>query len=90
VHLIKSLNNTLNLTSIIVSHDVHETSAIADYIYLISDGRVVDQGTPEQIKNSSSPWVAQFINGAADGPVHFHYPARDYVDDLLSAGKRYH
>ena len=90
VHLIKSLNNTLGLTSIIVSHDVHETSAIADYIYLIADGKIVDQGSPEQIRQSKSEWVQQFMNGTADGPVHFHYPARELVDDLLSAGKRYH
>ncbi|MGZ8142920.1 MAG: ABC transporter ATP-binding protein [Methylosarcina sp.] len=89
VHLIKSLNTTLNLTSIIVSHDVHETSAIADYIYLISGGRIVGQGTPSDIANSESPWVRQFMNGSADGPVHFHYPAKDYLDDLLSTGKRY-
>jgi phospholipid/cholesterol/gamma-HCH transport system ATP-binding protein len=89
VHLIKSLNNTLGLTSIIVSHDVHETSAIADYIYVISEGKVVDQGTPSQIQHSQSEWVQQFMNGAADGPIHFHYPAKDYIDDLLSTGKRY-
>ncbi|CAA9891886.1 toluene tolerance efflux transporter (ABC superfamily, atp_bind) [Candidatus Methylobacter favarea] len=89
VHLIKSLNNTLGLTSIIVSHDVHETSAIADYIYLISEGQCICHGTPGQIQHSSSEWVQQFMTGAADGPVHFHYPAKDYVDDLLSFGKRY-
>jgi phospholipid/cholesterol/gamma-HCH transport system ATP-binding protein len=89
VHLIKSLNTTLNLTSIIVSHDVQETSAIADYIYLISDGKVAGEGTPSEIAHSASPWVQQFMNGSADGPVHFHYPARDYLDDLLSTGKRY-
>jgi len=89
VHLIKSLNTTLNLTSIIVSHDVQETSAIADYIYLISGGKVVGEGTPPEIAHSASPWVQQFMNGSADGPVHFHYPARDYLDDLLSTGKRY-
>jgi phospholipid/cholesterol/gamma-HCH transport system ATP-binding protein len=90
VHLIKSLNNTLRLTSIIVSHDVHETSAIADYIYIIADGKIVDQGSPEQIRQSKSEWVQQFMNGTADGPVHFHYPAREFVDDLLSTGTRYH
>jgi phospholipid/cholesterol/gamma-HCH transport system ATP-binding protein len=89
VLLIKALNETLGLTSIIVSHDVQETAQIADYIYVIADGRVVDQGTPAQIEKSSSEWVQQFMNGAADGPVHFHYPAKDYVDDLLSTGKRY-
>lgn len=89
VHLIKSLNTALGLTSIIVSHDVHETSQIADYIYIISDGKVVDQGTPAQIQQSASTWTQQFMSGAADGPVHFHYPAKDYVDDLLATGGRY-
>ncbi|MCL7420973.1 MAG: ATP-binding cassette domain-containing protein [Methylobacter sp.] len=88
VHLIKSLNTTLGLTSIIVSHDVHETAAIADYIYVISDGKIVGQGTPAEIQQSESEWVQQFMTGAADGPVHFHYPAADYVDDLLSSAKR--
>jgi len=89
VHLIKSLNNTLGLTSIMVSHDVQETTAIADYIYVISGGKIVGQGTPQEIKQSTSEWVQQFMTGTADGPVHFHYPAKDYVDDLLSSGKRY-
>ena len=89
VHLIKSLNNILGLTSIIVSHDVHDTSAIADYIYVLSGGKIVGQGTPKEIQQSESEWVQQFMTGAADGPVHFHYPAKDYVDDLLSSGKRY-
>lgn len=89
VHLIKALNNTLGLTSIIVSHDVHETSAIADYIYVLSEGKIVGQGTPAEIQKSKSEWVQQFMTGAADGPVHFHYPAADYVDDLLSSRKSY-
>ncbi|MEQ1530144.1 MAG: ATP-binding cassette domain-containing protein [Methylococcales bacterium] len=89
VHLIKSLNNILGLTSIVVSHDVHETSAIADYIYVLSEGKIVGQGTPDDIRQSTSEWVQQFMTGAADGPVHFHYPAKEFVDDLLSIGKRY-
>ena len=84
MHLIKSLNTTLGLTSIIVSHDVQETAAIADYIYVLSDGKIVGQGTPAQLAQSDSPWVQQFMNGDADGPVHFHYPAKDYLDDLLT------
>ena len=88
-HLIKSLNNTLGLTSIVVSHDVHETSLIADYIYVISEGKIVGQGTPAEIHKSDSEWVQQFMTGAADGPVHFHYPAADYVDDLLASSKSY-
>lgn len=87
VHLIKALNTTLGLTSIVVSHDVKETAAIADYIYVLSEGRVVDHGTPAQIEQSESEWVQQFMMGKADGPVHFHYPAVDYQDDLLSSSK---
>ncbi len=85
--LIKSLNTTLGLTSIIVSHDVQETAAIADYIYVLSEGKVVGQGTPQEIEQSPSEWVQQFMNGAADGPVHFHYPAKEYMDDLLFTEK---
>ncbi len=84
VHLIKSLNNTLGLSSIIVSHDVHETAAIADLIYVIADGKVIDQGRPEQLMDSNNAWVKQFMHGSADGPVHFHYPAADFQSDLLS------
>jgi phospholipid/cholesterol/gamma-HCH transport system ATP-binding protein len=84
VHLIKSLNTTLGLTSIIVSHDVQETAAIADYIYVLSEGKIVGQGTPQQLAQSDSEWVRQFMHGDADGPVHFHYPANDYLNDLLA------
>lgn len=83
VKLIKELNNALGLTSIIVSHDVEETVSIADYIYILSEGSVVGQGTPEQIKNSDSEYVQQFMKGDADGPVHFHYSANDYHKDLF-------
>jgi phospholipid/cholesterol/gamma-HCH transport system ATP-binding protein len=85
VHLIKALNTTLGLTSIIVSHDVRETAAIADYIYVLSEGRVVGQGSPKELENSESAWVQQFMHGNADGPVHFHYPANDYITDLLTS-----
>jgi phospholipid/cholesterol/gamma-HCH transport system ATP-binding protein len=87
VQLIHDLNEGLGLTSIVVSHDVKETASIADYIYLISEGKVVGQGTPEQIERSDSRWVRQFMHGLADGPVPFHYPARDYASDLLDVGK---
>jgi phospholipid/cholesterol/gamma-HCH transport system ATP-binding protein len=89
VHLIKSLNETLGLTTIIVSHDVHETSAIADYIYVVSEGKIIGEGSSSEIQHSPSEWVKQFMDGSADGPVHFHYPAKDLQDDLMSAGKRY-
>ena len=87
VKLIRDLNRELGLTSIVVSHDVKETASIADYIYLISEGRVVGQGTPSDIEQSDSPWVRQFMHGDADGPVPFHYPAADYASDLMGKGR---
>jgi len=84
VQLIRRLNSALHLTSIIVSHDVPETASIADYIYVLSGGKVVGEGTPEDLGKSDSEWVTQFMDGLADGPVPFHYPARDYLDDLIS------
>lgn len=84
VKLIHDLNAELGLTSIVVSHDVEETVGIADYVYLISEGKVVGQGNPEQIREAGSPWIDQFMRGLADGPVPFHYPAPDYADDLFA------
>jgi phospholipid/cholesterol/gamma-HCH transport system ATP-binding protein len=81
--LIRNVNQELGLTSIVVSHDVKETVSIADYIYLISDGKIVAQGTSGDIEHSDSPWVDQFIHGLADGPVSFHYPAPEYASDLM-------
>ena len=89
VKLIHNLNDGLELTSIVVSHDVRETVAIADYVYLISEGKVVAQGTPEEIEQTPSPWIHQFMHGEADGPVPFHFPAPDYADDLLRYGKTF-
>ncbi|MDG4554339.1 MAG: ABC transporter ATP-binding protein [Candidatus Competibacter sp.] len=84
VQLIRTLNDALGLTSIIVSHDVKETAAIADYLYLISDGQVVEHGTPEDLSRSASPWVDQFMHALPDGPMSFHYPAPPYDTDLLA------
>ena len=75
VKLIKELNDALNLTSVVVTHDVTEVLTIADYIYILADKRIIGAGTPEQIKQSESPLVQQFLQGQADGPVPFHYPA---------------
>lgn len=82
--LIRELNDSLGLTSIVVSHDVQEVSAISDYIYLISGGQVIEHGTPEALGRSGSAWVQQFLKGLPDGPVPFDYPAPDYADDLLA------
>jgi len=84
VQLIRELNDALDLTSIVVSHDVAETAAISDYIYVLSGGRVVGQGSPEELDRTDSAWVKQFMQAEADGPVPFHYPAGDYAEDLLS------
>jgi phospholipid/cholesterol/gamma-HCH transport system ATP-binding protein len=84
VKLIRDLNRSLGLTSVLVSHDVYETTSIADYIYLISEGRIVGQGTAQEIEQSSSDYVGQFVHGLADGPVPFHYPVEhDFATDLL-------
>ena len=85
VELIRTVNDALGLTSIIVSHDVAETLSIADYVYLISDGVVVEHGTPEGLRNSDSDWVQQFVFGQSDGPVPFQYPADDYRRDLFAS-----
>ncbi len=85
VRLIKRLNELLKLTTIIVSHDVEETCAIADYVYLIADGRVIGEGTPSELQASTEPDVRQFMSGEADGVVPFHYPAKPYQEELLDA-----
>jgi len=86
VSLLRSLTDALDLTSVVVSHDVQESLSIADYVYVISEGRVVEHGTPEALRRSTSPWVQQFLQGQSDGPVPFHYPAPDYRTDLLADG----
>jgi len=83
VRLIRLLNDALGLTSIIVSHDIQETLSIADDIYLLSGGKVVARGSGDELNKSSSEWAQQFLKGQPDGPVPFHYPAKNYADDLL-------
>ena len=81
--LIRKLNDALGATSIIVTHDIHESLKIVDYAYFVADGRVVVQGTPAEVRASTEPYVHQFVWGEADGPVPFHYAAPDYTRDLL-------
>ena len=81
-NLIRRLNDATGATSLIVSHDVHECFLICDYAYLISGGRIVASGTPDELRASSEPEVRQFINGEPDGPVKFHYPARPIEEEL--------
>jgi phospholipid/cholesterol/gamma-HCH transport system ATP-binding protein len=83
VRLVKKLNEVLDITTIIVSHDVPETSSIADYIYLLADGKVVGQGTPAELKTSNNAYVEQFMHGLPDGAVPFHYPASTFFNDIL-------
>lgn len=81
VKLIRELNATMGLTSVLVSHDVPESLSIAHYGFIISDGRVIGEGTPEQLTNHASAKVQQFLNGQPDGPVPFHYPAAGAESD---------
>jgi phospholipid/cholesterol/gamma-HCH transport system ATP-binding protein len=83
VKLIRTLNDTLGLTSVIVSHDVPEMLSISDYVYVISGGKVIGQGPPEAIQQETALQVKQFINGLPDGPVPFHYPAVPLQEDLM-------
>lgn len=85
VQLIRRLNDALELTSVIVSHDVAETASIADYIYLLADGQVVSEGTPAALKTTDSARARQFMDGLPDGPVPFHYPARPFAEELLGS-----
>jgi phospholipid/cholesterol/gamma-HCH transport system ATP-binding protein len=85
VTLIRGLNHALRITSLVVSHDIHETVGIADLIYIISDGRVIGRGSPEELRQEGSSMVRQFMTGTPDGPVPFHYPADDFLEDVLGA-----
>ncbi|MGC3872041.1 ABC transporter ATP-binding protein [Halomonas sp. GXIMD04776] len=84
VELIKRVNQALGLTAVVVSHDIKETLSIADYVYVISDGRVMAHGTPANLNVDRDPRVSQFMHGEPDGPVPFHYPAPDYYSDILN------
>lgn len=81
-NLIRKLNDALGSTTILVSHDVHESFLIADYVYFLSSGKVVAQGTPAEMTSSTDPYVKQFVNAEPDGPVPFHYPGASLSDDL--------
>jgi phospholipid/cholesterol/gamma-HCH transport system ATP-binding protein len=83
VQLIRLLNDALGLTSVLVSHDVPECLSIADHVVIIADGRVIGEGSPQDLRQLESPLVKQFLNGLPDGPVPFHYPAGDYRADLM-------
>lgn len=86
-NLIRSLNDALGSTSIIVSHDVHETFHIVDYVYFLSQGKIVAEGTPDELRRSDHPYVKQFVNAEKDGPVPFHYPGKSLDVDLGLGGR---
>ncbi len=83
VKLIREVNDALEMTSVVVTHDVAEACSIADYVYLLGNKKVVAHGTPEQMRNTESDDARQFMAGLPDGPVAYHYPARDYREDLF-------
>jgi phospholipid/cholesterol/gamma-HCH transport system ATP-binding protein len=81
-HLIRRLNDALGATTLLVTHDVQEAFGLVDYIYFMSGGEVVARGTPDEIRASTDPLVHQFVYGETDGPLHFHFPAPPFADEL--------
>ncbi|MBS0381372.1 MAG: ABC transporter ATP-binding protein [Proteobacteria bacterium] len=82
LRLIKTLNQTLGITSILVGHEFSAVRRVADRVFLIANGKLVAQGAPDALAHQDSPWTRQFFGGEADGPVPFHYPAPDYATEL--------
>jgi phospholipid/cholesterol/gamma-HCH transport system ATP-binding protein len=85
--LVRQLNDSLGATSVIVTHDVTETLPLVDYVYFMAEGRIIAEGTPTEVRRSGVPFVEQFVSGAKEGPVAFHYPAPGYAADLGLAGR---
>ena len=86
--LLRQLNDAMGLTSIIVSHDLDETFRITDQVVILANGRIAAQGTPDEVRHSSDPLIAQFVNAQPEGPVHFHYPACSVAEDFAASGAR--
>src|SRR5262245_33798882 len=84
--LIRTLNEALGLTSIVVTYDVQEALKVAGYVYVINDGTVLGKGTPQEITSSADPYLKQFVNALPDGPVRFHFPAAPVSEDLNLSG----
>ncbi|MEN9780368.1 MAG: ABC transporter ATP-binding protein [Burkholderiaceae bacterium] len=80
--LIRQLNDTLGITSVVVSHEINETFRIADQVIILANGRIAAQGTPEEVRQSTNPLVVQFVNALSDGPVQFHYPGPAVAEDF--------
>ena len=86
VKLVRTLNQTLGITSILVAHELAAVRRVADQIYLLAAGKIAAHGTPDELARGETPWTRQFFSGEADGPVPFHYPAPDYAQQLGLAG----
>jgi phospholipid/cholesterol/gamma-HCH transport system ATP-binding protein len=86
--LIRQLNDTLGLTSVIVSHDLDETFHIADQVIVLANGKIAAQGTPDEVRHSTDPLVKQFVTAAPDGPVRFHYPGPSVAQDFGVEGEQ--
>jgi phospholipid/cholesterol/gamma-HCH transport system ATP-binding protein len=86
VELIRSLNQALGLTSIVVTYDVHEALKVADYVYVIGDGVILGKGTSQEVATSEDPYLHQFVNSLPDGPVRFHFPGPPLEEDLRIHG----
>jgi phospholipid/cholesterol/gamma-HCH transport system ATP-binding protein len=80
--LVRKLNDALGITSVVVTHDIYESLKIVDYIYFVAEGRIVAQGTPDEVRQSKDSFVRQFVDGEPDGPVPFHYPARAVTEEF--------
>ncbi|MGH8668282.1 MAG: ABC transporter ATP-binding protein, partial [Burkholderiales bacterium] len=80
--LIRELNGSLGLTSIVVTYDVKEALQVSDHVYVIGDGVVLGQGTSEEVARSEDPYLKQFLNALPDGPVRFHFPGPELAEDL--------
>jgi len=82
--LIRKMNDALGITSVVVTHDIYESLKIVDYIYFVSEGTIVAEGTPDAVRASNDPFVRQFVDGAPDGPVPFHLRARPLAAEFAS------
>lgn len=83
VELIRNLNQALDVTSIVVSHDVPEVMSIADWVYILANGKIIAKGSPQELRDNPDPQVQQFLKGDADGPVPFRYPAQPIAKELF-------
>ncbi|MDG6777423.1 ATP-binding cassette domain-containing protein [Thiomicrorhabdus sp. zzn3] len=88
VELIRKLNDSLGISSVVVSHDVHEVLSIADHVCVLSEGRIIVQGSKDEVLNSGSEYAQQFLQGLPDGPVPFHYSSEGYLEALRPKGKK--